>query len=123
MTTLNLDQFRQIVNGPDTYDAIAAQLMMNGSCIVGWTDKRDAHYDVLFTVSPKSYGALHGGIMGYGYLYVSVMRRSCFAFRIDYNEDRYPSYFGEKLNEPSGVALDALTQLINGVMRKIRDVQ
>ena len=123
MTTLNLDQFRQVTNGQLTYDAIAAQLLMNGSCIVGWTDKRDSHLDILFTVSPKCYGALQGGIMGYGYLYVSIMKRSCFAFRIDYNEDRFPSYIGEKLSEPPGPSVVALTELINGVMREIRNVQ
>ncbi len=120
MTNLNLDQFRQVTNGPATYDAIAAQLMTNGSCIVGWTDQKDTHWDVLFTVSPKSYGALQGGIYGRGYLYISIMKRSCFAFRIDHQEDRFPSYFAEKLSEDEGPSIEALTELVNGVMRKIR---
>ncbi len=123
MTALNLDQFRQVTNGQLTYNAIAVQLMTNGSCIVGWTDRRDTHWDILFTVSPKCYGALQGGIMGYGYLYVSIMKRSCFAFRIAYNEDRFPSYIGEKLSEACGPSVDALTELINGVMREIRSGQ
>ena len=120
MTTLNFDEFRQVTNGEDTYNAIASELVMNGSCIVGWTDQRDTHWDVLFTVSPKSYGALQGGIYGRGYLYVSIMRRSCFAFRIDHSEDRFPSYLAEKLSEEEGPSIEALTELVNGVMRKIR---
>ena len=121
MTNLNLDQFRQVINGQDTYDAIAAQLMMEGSCVVGWTDRRDTHLDVLFTVSPKNYGDLQGGLRGYGYLYVSIMKIGAFAFRIDYGEDRFPSYIGEKLRLGRGISADALTILINGVIREIRN--
>jgi len=123
MTGPILDKWQQVVNGPDSYEAIADQLMLNGSCIVAWTDCKDTHFDILFTVSPRSFGYLQGGIRGYGYLYISIMKRGCFAFNIDYNEDRFPSYFGEKLREDKGPALDALTELINGVMRKIKIIQ
>ena len=121
MTGPTLDEWQQVVNGEDSYDAIAEQLIVNGSCIAAWTDRKNIHYDVLFTMSPASFGYLQWGIRGYGYLYVSVMRRGCFAFRMDRNEDLFPSYVGEKLSEDEGASLDALTELINGVMKRIKN--
>lgn len=118
----NVDNWGEIVNGPDTYATIVSELIDHQCCIIGWSDGKHTHFDVLFTLSPRGYGTLQFGIRGPGNLFISIMRRGCFAFQITRSEDLYPSYIGEKLGEGNNEATDALTELINGVLQKLGNI-
>lgn len=121
MTTPNYDDWSEVINGPDTYTAIAdalkaGALFCSGSCAVGWTDQQGTHYDVLFTLAPSQYGALQGGLRADD-LFVSIMRVGCFGFAVA-NRQLHEDYIGEKLNVRGSTA-KALAELIKGVQGKL----
>lgn len=123
MKTPNFDKWKEVVNGPDTYAAIASELADHQCCIVGWTDCHYTHHDVLFTLSPKKFGSLQGGLRGHGDLFVTIMRRSAFAFEVTRTNDLHSSYVAEKLGEGDNVTIKILTELINGVLGELGPIK
>lgn len=119
MTIPNFDEWQEVVNGPETYIAIASELLDHQCCIVGWTDGKMTHHDVLFTLSPKAFGSLQGGLRGEGYLFVSIMRRGSFAFAVRDHNNLHPDYVAEKLEEDRGITSQVLTELIKGVLKQL----
>lgn len=117
---VNYDDWREVINGPETYAEIAARLLTQGAVIIGWTDQNSTHYDILFTMRPAQFGSLQGGVRGPRDLFVSIMRRGCFAFDILSMPSLHPGYIQEKLGIstecPTSVAL---TELINGVITAV----
>lgn len=109
-----VDQWNEVINHRDTYSEIAGYLNQGHSVIVGWTDGRGAHHDVLFCKSPTKEGRLQGGLDGGHNLYVAVMRRGAFGFNIDDDKELHPDYVGEKLNVEGDTAI-ALARLISEV--------
>ena len=45
---MNVDDYGEIVNGPYTYKGIAGRLKEGESVIIGWTDEKYTHLDLLF---------------------------------------------------------------------------
>ena len=119
----NFDDWQEVVNGDETYAAIASELRERQCCIVGWTDGRGSHHDLLFTLSPKKYGSLQGGLRGNGDLFVAIMRRGTFAFEVTRSNDLHPSYVAEKLDMPENVTISVLTELINGVLGELGPIK
>lgn len=111
------------MNGPETFSAIAAELIDNQCCVVGWTDGRSSHHDVLFVLSPKKFGSLQGGLGGNGYMFVTLMRYGSFAFEVARTNDLHSNYVAEKLGEHNNVTTKALAELINGVLEKFRPIK
>ena len=117
--TVHLDAYRNVVNGADTYHQIAVDLNTHSSVIVGWTDERSTHYDVLFTLRPAQQGSLQGGLRGPTCLFVSIMRRGCFGFRVG-GDELHRDYIAEKLGlYRESPTCYALTDLVNGVMKEL----
>ncbi len=117
--TVDMDEWCDIVNGDNTYRQITVDLNTHSSVIVGWTDGRSTHHDVLFTLRPAQHGSLQGGLRGPTYLFVSIMRRGCFGFRVAERE-LHPRYIAEKLGDsPESPTCKALAELISGVMREL----
>lgn len=117
-TSMNHDAWGEIINGPGTVDTIARGLLYEKrSVIIGWTDGRTTHHDVMFTLEPFSHGNLQGGLHGIGYLYVSIMRIGAFAFQL-VDHPLSPDYVSEKLRV-GGETASALAALITAVRSKI----
>ena len=110
---MNYDEWKQVVNGQDTYTDLARRLLNTGSVIVGWTDQIATHHDILFTYKPSQAGDLQGGLSG-PMLYVSVMRIGAFAFRS--GQVLHHDYVAEKLGL---LSTEAMTELINGVLKEL----
>lgn len=108
------DTYGEVVNAPETYHAIATELNLDNSCMVGWTDGLGSHLDILFTLGAVKFGNVQGGIQPTIDLFVSVMRAGAFAFNVE-EDDTHPSYYGEKLGLGSGGTVTKIAELINGV--------
>jgi hypothetical protein len=117
MSEPNFDAWREVVNGPDTYTAIANEIYNRRAAIAGWTDGEGSHHDVLFTMTPRQFGNLQGGLRGPSDLFISIMRYGCFGFDVLALAPKHESYIAEKLSLPhSNSTITALTELINGVL-------
>ncbi len=115
---MDRDAWGEIINGPGTIDAIVhALLYEKRSVIIGWTDGRATHHDVMFTLEPLSHGNLQGGLRGVGYLYVSIMRIGAFAFQL-IDRPLSPDYLSEKLRVGRDTAF-ALAALITAIRNKL----
>lgn len=124
MTCPNFDAWNQVQNGPDTYKAIAAQLIEHQCCVIGWSDNRYTHHDVLFVLSPRKFGRLYNGIKADKDLFVSLMKRGSFGFALTSpTENLHPGYIAHKLGENNDETMQALGELINGIMREIWSAQ
>ena len=122
---MRTDTWGDVVNGPETYAGIALELKEGRSIVLGWADGRSSHMDILFTApTPMVCGMLQGlhPSLAQGraaLLFVSVMRRGCFAFPVYADETLHHEYVAEKLNV-GGATAEALAQLINGVLDTLR---
>lgn len=116
---MNKDEYGEIINGNETFKTIAEELINNGSCIIGWTDSKYDHRDILFSYRPEKYGTLQRGLNWNSHLYVSIMGFSCMGFLIEWKTNNYkhPSYIKEKLRLNDNHCDDKICELINGVIR------
>lgn len=117
---VNFDEWREVVNGPETFAQLASNLREDGSVIIGWTDNRQSHLDILFTLRPIQHGSLQGGLRGPSYLFVSIIRKGCFGFDIASVAPLHPSYVAEKLGDSeNSPTVAALAELISGVIEAL----
>lgn len=110
------DQYGEVVTSGNTYKAIASELVLNGSVVIGWTDGRGSHFDILFAMNVTQHGVLSGGQTGSNSLFVSILRLGAFGFAIN-SDYKDVSYIAEKLSLNSSSSTTViLTDLINGVI-------
>jgi len=114
------DEYDQVINSKKTYKTIAETLEDTGKCLIGWTDQRYDHRDILFTYQPKTYGVLQRGFR-WCYFYVSIMDSQCYGFLIEINTDnrKHNSYIKEKLRLHKNECDDSICDLINGIIHEI----
>lgn len=120
MTNLDYDDYGEVINGEGTYAGIAEDLKVK-SVIVGWSDGKGTHLDVLFSSGAIRFGSqIQGGIRPASDLFVSIMRMGAFAFD-PFTTDTHPTYYDEKLARQSlgSECAEALAELINGVKRHL----
>lgn len=113
---MKMDNYGEVINHQTTYQEVARILVSKEQpVILGWTDERSTHYDILFTynVWNEYHGQLQGGIKRSD-LFVSIMRLGAFGFEIE-KTDTHASYYSEKL----GVFSEELTELINGIKKEL----
>ena len=117
---MNFDNYEQVINGENTYKTIAKELLDYGRCIIGWTDEKYDHRDILFTYKPHKYGELQRGLR-WTYLYISIMGLSCMGFLIESATDnrKHTGYIKEKLRLSENSCDDKICELINGVIHEI----
>lgn len=120
---MNYDEYGEIINGEETYNKIAKDLLEKGKCLIGWTDGAYDHRDILFTYngSLKHYGNLQGGRHNCR-LWVSIAGVSCNAFLIEdggIDNTKHNSYIAEKLMLHENSCDMEICNLINGVIREI----
>lgn len=116
-----LDNYDQVINGTETYNAIAVELISTGKCIIGWTDQDYDHRDILFTYKPKHLGGSLQRGLRWCYLYVSIMDFCSMGFLIEDHSDNTKSngYIIEKLRLCDNHCDLKICELINGVTHSL----
>lgn len=118
---MNCNEYDEVINGEDTYKTIAKNLSYEIPTLIGWTDERATHYDILFTCGANKNGYIQGGIRAND-LFISIMRIGAFGFKFKTYEEKHPSYIAEKLfNGRLDSSVEKVTELINGVIREINN--
>jgi len=122
---MKMDEHNEVINHPDTYDAIVEWLRVQKSILIGWTDQQGSHFDVLFNLSPDGQGNIQRGLHNSRYfLFVSVIGKGTFGFKIfDRAGDLFPSYVAEKLSLSENVTTEELTTLLNEVITRLGNVR
>lgn len=117
---MDKDIFGEIINGEKTFKNIAMLISNGQPVIIGWTDEENTHYDILFTLGVYQYGIIQGGIQD-DYLYISIMRKGAFAFRMD--QEHSKDYIAEKLDIFGLTTQKKLTELINQIIKKCNEYE
>lgn len=117
---MNQDEYGEIINGEKTYKEIAHILRTGRSVIIGWTDEKYTHLDLLFSLSPykQSGNYLQRGLRGINEVYVCIISIGAFGFYID--GEKSSGYISEKLNIHGQPTVDKLTELINGIIKEFK---
>lgn len=118
---MDKDEYDEIINGENTYKEIANRLKQGQAVIIGWTDERSTHLDILFTYHIyKEYGNyLQRGLRG-NELFISIINIGAFGFDVNDNE-KYPGYIREKLNLTGEPTCEKLADLINGIIKELQN--
>ena len=114
---MNYDEYNEVINGEDTYKGIAEALHEDKGCLVGWTDQNGTHFDILFVLITRIEGSNIQGGIGWGDLFVSIMRKGAFGFEIK-NTDTHPGYYDEKLGGIGSSAVE-FAELVNGIKKEL----
>lgn len=111
---MNIDIYGEIINGEDTYRAIAKHLMKGESVGIGWTDEDSTHFDIIFTLGIKKYGLFQGGIKAND-LFVSIIGWSSYGFST--YDIKLGGYIQEKLRlSDYDITGEKVKELVNGVI-------
>ena len=114
---MNVDKYGEVINGEETYAVIAYDLVKNRkSVIIGWTDQKYDHRDILFTLGVNKCGSLQRGLKAND-LYVSIIGCNSFGFIPD--TQKHYNYILEKLQLDDNSTNRDIAELINGVIAKI----
>ena len=114
---MNRDEYGEIVNGYDTVVEISKKLKNGQSVIIGWTDEKYTHLDLLFNYKTYKEGMLQRGLRG-NELYVSVVSIGAFGFDVK-NKEIHEGYISEKLNIHGEPTVNKLAELINGIIKEL----
>lgn len=114
---MNIDDYGEIINGPYTYKGIANRLEEGETVIIGWTDEKHTHLDLLFNFKTYKEGMLQRGLRG-NELYVSIISLGAFGFDVKDGEI-HEGYISEKLNIYGEPTVSKLADLINGVIKEL----
>lgn len=120
---MNTDSYGEIINGEETFKEIALNLVRGKSVIIGWTDQKYDHRDIMFTYNIRQYGNLQRGLHGC-YLFVSIIDCNSMGFMIERKTDnrKHIGYIKEKLRLHDNNCDDKICELINGVIHKIDEL-
>ncbi len=116
---MDKDQYGEIINGIYTYREIAERLKKGESVIIGWTDEKYTHLDILF-----AYGAYkeEGNYLQRGLrsndLFVSIIGLGSFGFEVT-KQEKARGYISEKLNLKGEFTLSKFTDLVNGIVNEL----
>ncbi len=122
---MNKDGWNEVVNGPQTYREIADNLAIFRPVMIGWGHEA-THHNIMFVMDPVVEGNMQGihvtsqGPGARKLLFVSIMFKGGFAFKLDRTEPLHIDYVGEKLNA-QGTDAVGLTELINGVIDAVNN--
>ena len=111
---MNVDEYGEVINGEDTYRAIAKNLMEGESVGIGWTDENSTHFDIIFTLGITKYGLFQRGIKSND-LFVSIIDWSSYGFKTD--DIKLGGYIQEKLRLSNyDITGEKVNELVNGVI-------
>ena len=112
---MNIDDYGEITNGTYTYKEIANKLKEGQAVIIGWTDEKYTHLDLLFNYKSHKEGMLQRGLRG-NELYVSIISLGAFGFDVK-DREIHEGYISQKLNIHGEPTVSKLAELINGIIR------
>jgi hypothetical protein len=120
---VDTDTWGEVINGPNTVRTIVDGLKTGWPVVIGWTDGRASHHDVLFTVVKDIHGHLQGihptaQSIPSTILFVSVMRIGAFGFVMEHDATFVVRYVAEKLGV-GGATAEALAALMNDVVKEL----
>ena len=118
---MDKDKYNEIINGNNTYKEIANKLKSGQAVIIGWTDERSTHLDILFTYNIyREYGNyLQRGLRG-NELFVSIMSIGSFGFDLN-NNVKSSGYIKGKLNLTGEPTCEKLAELINEIIQELQN--
>lgn len=116
---MDKDEYGEIINGIHTYVEIADKLKNDGSVIIGWTDEKYTHLDILFTyrVYKEEGNYLQRGLRSND-LFVSIISIGSFGFEVT-KQEKAKGYISEKLNLKGEPTLSKFADLVNGVIKEL----
>ncbi len=114
---MDFDSYGEVINGENTYNTIVENLINYRSVIIGWTDEKYTHLDLLFNYIPYKKGMLQRGLRG-NELYVSIIGNGAFGFNVN-NSDKAGGYIAEKLNINGNPTVTKLAELINNIIKRL----
>ena len=118
---MKYNDWGEIVNHLGTYKDIAKWILLEGKCIIGWSDDKYDHRDIMFTLCPKYLGGgLQRGLKE-NYLYVSIIDDCCMGFII--NKDTKEGYIREKMHLHDNNCDNKLGHLINEVIKNLYEMR
>lgn len=92
---MNYNEYEEVINGEKTYKKIAKELNNDKCVLIGYSDEKFTHYDILFKYAVEKYGQVQRGLKVF-YLYMSIIGLGAFAFRTD--KKIYESYIQQNFN-------------------------
>ena len=114
---MNIDDYGEITNGAYTYKEITNKLKAGQAVIIGWTDEKYTHLDLLFNYKSHKEGVLQRGLRG-NELYVSIISLGAFGFDVK-DREIHGGYISEKLNIHGEPTVSKLAELINSVIKEL----
>ena len=112
---MNYNEYREVINGEETYKGIAQRLKKNKLVGIGWTDSECTHLDILFKLGFDKFGDFQRGIRA-NYLVVSIIDHTSYAFSPD--DIKLGTYIQEKLRFNNSCG-DKIAELINGIIKEL----
>lgn len=116
---MNYNEYREVINGQETFNFIAQKLLNNETIGIGWTDSDSTHLDIIFKLGlDYKFGDFQRGIKG-DYLFVSIIDHTSYAFIP--NNEKLGGYIQEKLrfNNDCG---NKLAELVNGIIKSLNNM-
>ena len=108
---MNNNNYGEIINGEETYKAIANRLLNNETVGIGWSDEEYTHFDIIFKLGLDcKVGDFQRGIRR-DYLFVGIIGHAFYGFVPDTLKET--GYITEKI----GFRNDKLSELINGIIK------
>ena len=114
---MNINNYGEIINGAYSYKEVADRLNKGESVIIGWTDEKYTHLDLLFNYKTYKEGLLQKGLRG-NELFVSIISIGAFGFDVK-NREIHKGYISEKLNIHGEPTVSKLGELINGIIKEL----
>ena len=122
---INMNEYREVINGDKTYNILASSLSDFSSALIGWTDQNETHLDILFCYMPGyiSSSYFQRGIRG-NELFISIIGTGTFGFKLS-QEKLAPGYIAEKLGiQNFGEDLiNAFAELVNNVKSRLHELE
>lgn len=116
---MDKDKYGEIINGKNTYRTIVEKIKKGESVIIGWTDEKYTHLDILFTyrVYKEEGNYLQRGLRSND-LFVSIIGLGSFGFEVT-KQEKAKGYISEKLNLKGEPTLSKFADLVNGVIKEL----
>lgn len=110
-----MNEYGDVVNGPETFATIAAHLNHNGRAMIGWSDGMGTKFEILFTLCVPYAGTISGGIRPFEDLFVSIIGKGAAAFTTPHSNELDTGYIEGQYMVNMGETAGPFADLVNGV--------
>lgn len=116
----NTNLHGEIINGSNTYESAAYDLVERGGVVLNWTDERGTLLNISLSYGLTRVGALGGIVDGGTKVWVGVAGHGMFGFRPTAFVEA--SYANEKLGV-NGLTATKVGELITGVLKDLQNLE